>query len=126
MAWRRVHYYTGDYAAAEPLYLRALAIREKAFGPDDPEVATTLNNLAVLYRQKGDYAKAEPLLLRDLAITEKRVGPDDTSVAPTLNNLASIYRSQGEFAKAERTLSARADDPREGPRSDAPGCRAGR
>ena len=30
---------------AEPLLRRALAIREKALGPDDPHVATTLNNL---------------------------------------------------------------------------------
>jgi tetratricopeptide (TPR) repeat protein len=30
----------GDYAAAEPLYRRALAIDEKALGPDHPTVAT--------------------------------------------------------------------------------------
>ena len=29
---------------------RALAIREKALGPDHPDVATSLNNLAVLYQ----------------------------------------------------------------------------
>ena len=40
---------TGRYAEAEPLYERALAIREKALGPDHPDVATSLNNLAVLY-----------------------------------------------------------------------------
>ena len=30
----------GRYAEAEPLYKRALAIREKALGPDHPDVAT--------------------------------------------------------------------------------------
>ena len=39
----------GDYAKAEPLYKRALAIWEKALGPDHPDVATSLNNLAALY-----------------------------------------------------------------------------
>ena len=29
----------GRYADAEPLYKRALAIREKALGPDHPDVA---------------------------------------------------------------------------------------
>ena len=29
----------GRYAEAEPLYKRALAIREKALGPDHPDVA---------------------------------------------------------------------------------------
>ncbi len=38
----------GDYAGAEPLSRRALAINEKALGPDHPEVAIDLNNLALL------------------------------------------------------------------------------
>ena len=33
---------------AEPLYRRALAIHEKSFGPDHPNVAIPLNNLATL------------------------------------------------------------------------------
>jgi tetratricopeptide (TPR) repeat protein len=41
----------GQYAQAEPLVKRALAIYEKALGPDHPSVATSLNNLAALYRQ---------------------------------------------------------------------------
>lgn len=36
------------YAEAEPLYERALAIREKTLGPDHPDVAMVLNNQAVL------------------------------------------------------------------------------
>ena len=58
----------GKYAEAEPLYQRALAIREKALGPEHPDVANSLNNLAVLYRAQGKYAEAEPLYQRALAI----------------------------------------------------------
>jgi hypothetical protein len=36
----------GKYADAIPLAQRALAIREKTLGPDHPDVATSLNNLA--------------------------------------------------------------------------------
>lgn len=43
-----LHKAKGDYARAEPLCLRALAIREKALGPEHPQVATSLNNLANL------------------------------------------------------------------------------
>jgi CHAT domain-containing protein len=46
------------YSAAEPLYKRALAIREKALGPEHPEVATTLDDLAVLYRDQGLFDQA--------------------------------------------------------------------
>lgn len=34
---------------AQPLYERALAIYEKVYGPDHPEVAHTLTDLAVLH-----------------------------------------------------------------------------
>jgi tetratricopeptide (TPR) repeat protein len=42
----------GQYAQAEPLYKRSLAIVEKALGPDHPNVATSLNNLALLYKTR--------------------------------------------------------------------------
>ena len=61
----------GDYAAAEPLYRRALAIAEKALGPDHPHTATSLENLAGLLESKGDYKGAEPLYRRALAIAER-------------------------------------------------------
>jgi hypothetical protein len=38
----------GDLAAARPLYERALAISEKVRGPEHPDTARSLNNLALL------------------------------------------------------------------------------
>ncbi len=55
-------------------YKRALAIREKALGPDHPNVATSLNNLALLYHKQGRYVDAEPLYKRALVIFEKASG----------------------------------------------------
>jgi tetratricopeptide (TPR) repeat protein len=66
----------GQYAKAEPLYQRALAILEKTLCPEHPNVATSLNNLAELYNTQGQYAKAEPLYQRALAILEKALGPE--------------------------------------------------
>lgn len=40
--------FQGKYEKAETLYVRALAIWEKAYGPDHPVVATDLNNWALL------------------------------------------------------------------------------
>ena len=42
----------GNYAKAEPLYERSLALKEKALGPEHPSMATTLNNLAVLMKSQ--------------------------------------------------------------------------
>ena len=64
----------GKYADAEPLHKRALAIAETALGPEHPDVAASLNNLAALYHDQGRYAEAEPLLKRALAIKEKSLG----------------------------------------------------
>jgi tetratricopeptide (TPR) repeat protein len=51
----------GDYAKAEPLVKRSLAIWEKALGPDHPNVATSLENMAVLYRATKRDKEAQEL-----------------------------------------------------------------
>ena len=89
------------YTHAEPLFERALAIYEKALGPEHPDVANSLNNLAGLYDNQGLYAKAEPLYERALAIYEKALGPEHPEVALNLNNLATLYSNQGQYKKAE-------------------------
>ena len=35
-----------------------MAIREKTLGPSDLDIAQSLNNLAVLFRDQGDFASA--------------------------------------------------------------------
>jgi len=97
-------YRAGKYAAATKVAQRALAIAEDKFGPDHPEVGTTLNNLALLYRAQGRYAEAEPLYKRSLAIREKALGSDHPDVGVSLNNLAGLYQSQGRYAEAEPLL----------------------
>src|SRR5712691_9066154 len=81
-------YNAGRYSDAVSIAQRVLAIREKALGRDHPAVATSLNNLAELYRSQGRYADAEPLYRRSLAIWEKALGRDHPDVALSLNNLA--------------------------------------
>ena len=91
----------GDYRDAEGPLTQALALREDALAPEHPDMATSLNNLALLYKTQGQYAKAEPLFERSLAIREKALGHEHPDVATTLNNLAGLYYAQGEYAKAE-------------------------
>ena len=51
----------GNYTKAEPLYKRSLDILEKALGPNHPDVATSLENLAELYRATNRSAEAKKL-----------------------------------------------------------------
>ena len=84
-----------------PLHLRSLAIRKKVLGPGHLDVASSLNNLAVLYKDQGRYAEAEKLFQRSQTITEKAVGPEHPDMARNLNNLALLYRILGRHAEAE-------------------------
>ena len=91
----------GRYQEAIPLSQRALSIREKDLGPDHPDVAQSLSNLATLFQAKGQYADAEPLYRRALIIREKVLGPAHPQLATSLSNLAVMYASEGRFADAE-------------------------
>jgi tetratricopeptide (TPR) repeat protein len=89
------------YTEAESLMEYALAIHERILGPNHSEIATNLNNLALLYDDEGKYEQAELLLQRALAIREKVLGSNHPKVATSLNNLATHYYNQGEYQQAE-------------------------
>ena len=91
----------GKYAEAEPFARKALEMGEAKYGPDHPEVATSLNNLAGLYVSQGHYGEAEQLYKRSIGIFEKALGRDHPDVAKLLNNLAGLYQFQGRYGKAE-------------------------
>jgi tetratricopeptide (TPR) repeat protein len=99
--WGLASYESCVYGAAEHPLIRALMIYEKVLGPEHPDVATSLNNLAGIYHEQGKYAEAEPLFKRSLAVCEKVLGPEHPDVAQSLNNLAGLYQKQGKYAEAE-------------------------
>ncbi len=99
-------YQQGNYPEAAKELAAALKEAE-GFGPQDPRLATNLNNLAGLYYAQGRYAEAEPLLKRALAIVEKALGPEHPKVAKALENYATLLRDTGRSTEAD-TLAARA------------------
>jgi len=94
-------YHAGKYDRAVIVSQKALEVAEQNVGPDHPDVARSLNNLAGLYDAQGDYAKAEPLFKRSLAISEKALGPDHPDVATSLENLAALYRKTNRGSAAD-------------------------
>ncbi len=108
----------GRWQDAEATLQRALAIAEKAGGPEHPNVADSLNELAVLYAAQARAVgillpsaekdqteslrqKALALNQRALAIRERVLGPEHPFVAESLDHLASIYMDQRKFREAE-------------------------
>ena len=62
----------GRYDEALGLYLKIKSIDEKVLGPEHPVIASTLNNLALLYSRMGEYKKALPLYTEAKNLREKK------------------------------------------------------
>jgi len=106
-------YQQGRYSEAAKVAEEALKVAEETFGPNHPDVAASLNNLASLYRLQDKYAEAEPLYKGSLAIMEKALGPDHPDVATVCENMAKCYKKLGKEDEAEE-LEARARKIRSG------------
>ena len=91
----------GKYAEGIGPCRKAVEIRGDLLGQDNPDYATSLNNLARLYWAMGDRARAEPLYRQALAIQKEALGADHPDYAACLNNLAVLYKDTGDFARAE-------------------------
>ena len=98
----------GRYAEAEPRLKHALAIAEKALGPNDPPSCPDPD---LVWRSstggRGRYADAELPLKRALDIREQVLGPDHPDLAQTLNTLGALYwTTEGRYAEAEEPRAA--------------------
>jgi serine/threonine-protein kinase len=80
---------------------RALALKEKALGPEHPSVARSLNNVGILLVSLGQPEQGQPLLERSLEIKRKTLGPEHPSVAGSLDNLGQLFFTQGRYAQAQ-------------------------
>ncbi len=101
---------------AEDMYLRALAGREKAWGPEHTSTLRTVNNLGALYKDQGKMKEAEDMYLRALAGREKAWGPEHTSTLRTVNNLGALYKDRVSRRHRRRFESARHFIPQTAPR----------
>jgi tetratricopeptide (TPR) repeat protein len=91
----------GLYNQALPWYEECLEVAKKRLGEEHPDVAASLNNLALLYDSQGRYSEAEPLYIQALALRRQLLGEEHPDVALSLNNLALLYNSQGRYSEAE-------------------------
>lgn len=91
---------------AARLYLRALALFEQALGPDHPQVAMTLGNLALVHQSTGAYAEAIRLLTRANVINEAALGEDHPQMASGLSNLALVHEAMGANGRGRAAAPA--------------------
>jgi hypothetical protein len=84
-----------DFAAAYDFLQRALHRQEERLGAVHPDLANTLNNLAVVAERTGREKQAEPLYRRAAAIAEAAFPPDHPMVVASRQNLEDFCRARG-------------------------------
>jgi len=96
-------YLLGEYHEALGHARQALQLREEFYGPDHPEVASALHNLAGLLWANNRHTEAEPLYRRALQILllfERRTGHEHPHYRTMKNNYTLLLKDMG-LAPAE-------------------------
>ncbi len=122
----RTLFENGLYGQSETEFTAALQVADQ-FGADDPRLAKTLNNSAVLENALGRRSLAEKRILQAIAIWEKEAPgrPDAPLDLPTAwSNLGEVYLATARISESkalvERAITAYekiggASDPHLGP-----------
>jgi hypothetical protein len=81
-------------------YTEAMNIRKEILGEEHPAYATSLNNIAYVYKKKGEYNKALDLYLKVIEIRKKALGKDHPNYTASLDNLVIHYHETNEIDKS--------------------------
>jgi serine/threonine protein kinase/tetratricopeptide (TPR) repeat protein len=85
-----------------------IAAKERALGPDHPDLGGSLGNIAEVLTSLGDYAQALENTQRAVEIIQAGLGPDHPRAAIVLSNCGEQLCRLGRFAEAravaERSL----------------------
>ncbi len=91
----------GQYAAAQPVFEKALAIRHRLLTDEHPWTAAIRNNLAADLLYQGKYRASQTDFEEALAVCRKLLGEDHPLTAEIYNNLATNLGAQGKYAEAQ-------------------------
>ncbi len=100
----------GRHAEAEAEIRKELASLEQFFGPEDPNVAGALVELAGALFGLGRHEDAAGHYQRALAIYEKNFGPQHPRTGRTLEGLAQLNYATGNLAQATRFFDRRVEN----------------
>jgi len=91
----------GNYAAAQPLYEKALEIRRRLLTDDHPDTASSYNNLAYNLQAQGKSTHAQPLIEKALVIRRRLLTDDHPDTANSYNSVAYNLQAQGKYTQAQ-------------------------
>lgn len=94
----------GNLPEAEAAFASIKKVFESKGQVNNPEYASLLNQLGVLYIQMNKPEQVEPLLKKSLDVYKRKFGEENISYAKVQNDLGNFYRMQARFADAEAAL----------------------
>ena len=100
-----VYEHLGQSADAIKFASQTLDITKEGVGEHHPNYASSLDNLAVLYRENGDYAKAEPLCLKALQIRKELLGVKRPQLCPQSEQSGLALRIVGQLRQGRAAPS---------------------
>lgn len=83
---------------------KAYQIQSDIYDSPHPDIASSLNALGWLFRQKGEFQTAESYLQSVLDMRIDLFGHTHPEVARTLNDMAVLKQSQGDYAATDSLL----------------------
>src|SRR5690606_19441894 len=100
----RTYQRVGEFDEAQPLYERALALRQQVHGAQDADVARSLHDLGDLWGVPGRHASAESPLTRAVELPRALLGQAHADLATRLSGLGRLMPMRGELDRAESLL----------------------
>ncbi len=94
----------GEYAPMQQHLERALALRQKKVGPDDPAVLDAKSDLVLALTELGKYPEAETLGQATLASQQRVLGREHADTLVSMINLETVYQHEGRPAEAQALL----------------------
>ncbi len=92
----------GLYEQAGQHAKRAVDIRTRAFGPEEPETLRAMNSMAKMYLRQERFGEAEGLYREVLSARRRVLGPDHPDTLTSMNSLTIMYARQGRYPEAEK------------------------
>jgi tetratricopeptide (TPR) repeat protein len=94
-------YSDGRWKEAEESCTQQIETERRKLGLDHPDTLTSMNNLAVTFRNQGRLDAAEELHMQVMETSKKTLGADHPDTLASMNNLALTFLSQGRLDAAE-------------------------
>lgn len=97
-----MHKSLGEFEKGLAFHQRSLAIRKSLpeYGPEHPETAVVLDNIAVLFLSWHKPQEAKPFLVEAHRILEKRLGANHVQTIKVVHNMSRYYSEIGDFDKS--------------------------